>query len=218
MSNILIACHCKHKIPEDVGNPMGELHDALLYKELGKPVTAVPEDIDYIDINPRCPSDPRQYKDWSLVPENSKDYIYTINCTLYMLLNNYTIKRKKGSGEEATLLKNLIINGWKILRPGGSIIIPIDKSITVYPSLIVKKNAEAILHQSDNLEAAISDLSQNPWQVFARTSKELPFGLLSDKEYKEGRGFSTNFLIITKPKEGGSKKTRKNRNRKQNRY
>ena len=104
MSNILISCHCKNSFKTKM-DPNGNLHSSLLYKEKNKPIIPISKDVEYIDINPECPSDINQYKSWDAVPEYSKNYIYTINCSLYFLLLDF----KKALPEEIIFIKNLLI-------------------------------------------------------------------------------------------------------------
>ena len=177
MSNILISCHCKNSF-KTKKDPTGNQHSPLLYKEKNKPVIPISKDVEYIDIDPECPSDTNQYKSWDAIPENSKNYIYTINCSLYLLLLDF----KKALPEELIFIKNLLNDGWNILRPGGMIIIPISNEITLYPSIETKIDDDALEHQLENLKIAIDDdtITKNPWQAKIQSSDKLPFTIFMD--------------------------------------
>ena len=204
MSNILISCHCKKSFTS-TADPTAELHTPLLYKERSKETTPISDDVEYIDVNPMCPSDKKQYTRWADVPRNSKDFIYTINCSIYMLLTN----NKMSSPEEKILLTNLLNDGWDILKPGGMIIIPISNKITLYHGSEEKEktNSDAIQHQLANLQGAIEKYSSHSWQVKSKTSDELPFTILMKGIIYE------HFLVIIKHYEGG-KRIKKTRSRK----
>jgi len=207
MSNILVACHCKNSDFKSISNPIGSLHPQLFYKERASNRKQISENVDYVDIDTLCPSDDHQYKEWSSVPENSKDYIYTVNCSLYGMLRDYHIKKNLIRGETSALLISLLNDGWQILRPGGMIIIPVDDSIPLMiPRFRVLEGLEAINHQLDNLKQVTKDLTGNPWLVEAKTSNELLF-TLSTRDIND-----KNFLVLIKPVVGGKK--RKTRSRK----
>ena len=197
MSNILVACHCKNKLSDGKWN---DGHPSLLMKELGKPIKPISSDTDFLDIDSACPNDTNQYKDWSRVPDASKDFIYTINCSLYAILSYYHKVKKILVGEGKGLLINLINDGWRILRPGGIIIIPTFK--------------DNLLTELTNLKAAVNDLGpSNQWIITTKKSHEIPFILIEDKKNSERRIY-THFLVMMKPVVGGSKSKRNRTRRK----
>lgn len=209
MANILVACHCKTRF-KSRNDPNSTMHRTPGYKEKDKDMIPIPDDVEYIDINPECPSNEKQYKQWSDVPKNSKDFIYTINCSLYRLLLNF----EKRLAEEHSLILNLLNDGWDILRPGGKIIIPVDDNITINylkDSEETKIGNDALDHQLNNLKIAIELLSPHGWKAEIKTSDQLTFILLPNDEgtYKK----DNFFLVITKHYDGGKRKN-KNKSRK----
>jgi len=204
MSNILVTCHCKNNEFESFANPFGVLHPSLFYKERDTKIEPISEDVDYLDIDPGCPAGDHQYKSWSDVPENSKDYIYTLNCPLYYVIRNYRLYKEKIRGENLAMITNLVNDGWRILRPGGMIIIPIDSEVPKFRDKSIT-GPEAIKHQLDNLQEAARDFSTNAWVVESKTINDIPFTIfIKDRS-------DTYFLVLKKPTVGGRKRARKTR-------
>ena len=220
--DILVACHCKSKINNK------NLHDTLFYYEVALhedgPLTLENEtpvndkfNVEYLDID-ACKKENGQYSKWADVPNHSKDLILAYNCSLYVMLlradmwvNNANKWKPHLNDESTLLLGNLLNDGWNILKPGGSILIPVD---TVMKNFRGGKNfviEDALQHQKKNLALSVRHLSNKPWLVRSHMVKDLPFVIGIKSELKHIEKYA--YLSITKPRGGGGRKTRSRRSR-----
>jgi hypothetical protein len=106
---------------------------------------------------------------------------------------------------------NLLNDGWNILKPGGTILIPVD---TVMKNSRGGKNfiiEDALQHQKKNLALSVRRLSDKPWLVRSHMVKDLPFVIGIKSELKHIEKYA--YLSITKPRGGGGRKTRSRRSR-----
>ena len=212
-----MACHCKQ--------PSENHHEPMYYSRvrISNGVPTLPEKrpvgdvfhVEYIDID-ACKEEPGQYIRWTDVPHTSKDYIFPYNCSIYTVIMNAeeweaTNHWGRMGSESRVLMKNLLEDGWNILKPGGSIVIPIDKNVSVMKKTQGRFDYvqidDGIGFQLKNLNVAVRHVSDNPWFVNSHTVDELPFILGTEREWKYLP--SVAFLSITKPKTGSKRKTRR---------
>ena len=216
--DILVACHCKSKINGK------SLHDTLFYYKVishdnGPPTleneTPINDlfDVEYVDVG-GCKKEEGQYHNWEDVPHNSKNVILAYNCSLYTMLlkadmwvkNNNRWKPRLDE-ESILLMGNLLNDGWDILKPGGSILIPVETvllNVRGAKKIVIE---DGLLHQKKNLALSVKHLSDKPWTVDSHAITDLPFVMgIRDEMEKVG---TYGYLSISKPKMGGGRKTRR---------
>ena len=119
--NILIGCHCTQQklriwhYPDETNI----LHRRI-YQKYGI------KDVKYMNIA-GCEKGPNQYVDWTAIPSHSVDRIWLMNCPIYcpkIRFERILEGRLKFTNEEKRLFGELFSEGWRILRPGGKIMIP----------------------------------------------------------------------------------------------
>jgi hypothetical protein len=141
--------------------------------------------------------------------DNSYDYIYSTFCPIYAELQNRNNIKKML--ETKNSLKNSIwdlffTEGFRILRPGGSILIPIPNDVT-----------------TEHITKAIArDFSDKPYSITEIKSEDTPLFLIKDRSAEFGNAtlkediekytnLFTTFLKITKNKVGGGSRKKKYR-------
>jgi chemotaxis protein histidine kinase CheA len=123
--DILIACHCMSKI-----GPVPPHHPVLLYDpKKGKHFPLLPNyskfgfsSVSYLEIDPSCPAQSRQYHKWIDVPHGTQDYIWGMFCPIYQFFDKHETKLGSNS---IKLWTEFLSNGWKILKPNGSFFFPL---------------------------------------------------------------------------------------------
>ena len=101
---------------------------------------------------------------------------------------------------------NLFDDGWKILKPGGSIILPFPKNFTsIYGEPIDIKTALA------NFKAVLKRLlSRHPWTTHIVNRSSMPF--IISEQYEQDK--YDEYILFVKPvSAGGRRKTRRRRSR-----
>ena len=119
--NVLIGCHCKkQKLRIDKYPDHGHVLHKRIFHKYGI------KDIKYMNIE-GCVEERDQYVNWESIPSQSVDRIWLMNCPIYcpkMRFERILDGRLKFRGEEMRLFGELFTEGWRILRPGGKIVIP----------------------------------------------------------------------------------------------
>lgn len=117
--DILISCHC-----EEAQDPI------YIFDASGafRPISTLTKDelrevniASYRFLDIECAASDRQYTSWTSVPTNSKDIIYMMNCPLYNQLRD-TVPSITQSAR--AIWTDIMTDAWRILRPGGKILIP----------------------------------------------------------------------------------------------
>ena len=125
--NVLIACHCKKQKLKITKFPLeGNVLHPRIYKKYGI------QKLDYVNIE-GCEKGRQQYVDWESIPSSSVDRIWLMNCPIYCLQLRF--KRivegvSTFNKEEQQFQDDMFQEGWRILKPGGKIVVPstnIDK-------------------------------------------------------------------------------------------
>ena len=119
--NVLIGCHCKKQKLHIWHYPDEEnvIHRRIYHKYGIK-------NIKYVDIE-GCEESATQYTNWTSIPSNSIDRIWLMNCPIYcpkIRFERILEGRLHFTKEEIRLFGDLFNEGWRILRPGGKIMIP----------------------------------------------------------------------------------------------
>lgn len=186
----------------------------------------------FLDIE--CLATDRQYISWESVPDNSVDAIYMMNCPIYNQLRDSVARIPPLA---LIIWKNLMNDAWRILRPGGMIIIP---PIIGGPYPKRNKNGKVILgpnrayvqikvddeaeYQRENAAKILVRLSKEhninvpDWLLSTAKTDDLPFRvtILDDKDKEQSRILPTKHIVFTKAFNGGSKrisKTKQNQNK-----
>jgi hypothetical protein len=173
MSSVLIVGHCKPG-PECPHETLYEEKEGIFY-----PLNSV----DYLDIGIRYLPQEGEYKLWNTVPRNSKDILYTWKCPLYLGI----VSSNPLYGECKEMWKNLLTDGYEILRPSGKIIIPTTKNITPLPvrpgqKFHVITNSEN--YQIQNIERIIREIAPDKWTVKYYGGLHLENMYITDKPHK----------------------------------
>jgi len=108
-----------------------------------------------------------------------------------------------------TIFYNLFDDGWKILKPGGRIVIP-------FPN-----NFDNIYGQPIDIKTALSNfklvlkrlLSRHHWVTHIVKRKDMPY-IISEKNEEDRYD---EFILFVKPVSGGRRKTRRQRSKKSKR-
>ena len=133
---------------------------------------------------------------WGDIPPSSKDIIWTENCPIYLPFGSGAPIHYQGG---MSIFKELLEDGWTILRPGGVIVIPIKPSrLTQIGVDIVFKNFETALRSSPDVT--------HPWRASLVLPSDLPFILAKDGQ----QGKPVAFVILTKSA-GGRRRTKSTR-------
>lgn len=203
--NLLVACHCKERDEQIYYKKVyvDEIGDVTLYD---KRKIEDKFNVEYIDIF--CEKEEAQWNKWDEIPLNSKDVILVYGCSIYGALLKGP---SRGIGSEETgVIRNLFQDGWNLLKPGGTILVPIYKLWEIGP---ISLDFEA---QTKRLRELITRFSSHGWVVRAHDVASLPYILGTKREWGSGGQAIDNlaYLSVTKPASGGRRKTLKNRRRK----
>jgi hypothetical protein len=167
----LAACHCKTSHSE-----------LFLYKKdetrLSFRSDELKDKIEYVE--DEC-EDALRWKD---IKPNSKDYIWSIYCPIYGLIKKQTPKKL----EDGDALRNLLEDGWKILKTGGKLMIHIPNDI---PSETMKNSLIEWNKENGN----------NSWKLDVLDKDSLNYYVHDNRTPK----FS-QYISLTKLDSGGKRK------------
>lgn len=167
----LAACHCK------------TTHEELfLYKSDSSRISFRSDDLkDKIEyVEDTCEDALR----WNAVKSNSKDYIWPLYCPMYGVLRR-GLPRKL---DDAHPLRNLLVEGWRILLPGGKIMIHISKDDDL------EKMKESLIKFNEVNE-------NNLWKIDTVELSSLDYFV-----YKKSRPSISHYIQLTKTSSGGKKR------------
>lgn len=152
--DIAIACHCFNHV--SLAIQIGKSVKLLKSAEYKDRVT-------YISLKEYCPGEDTQTKSWNEVPDNSIDVIWSRHCPIQYIFH----KNRTDDDYQITIFKNILTDGWRILRNNGKVYIPISK----------KNNHRYTKKVTDEL---MKTLTTNKWHSEIIDIKDSPF-LISDK-------------------------------------
>lgn len=187
---ILIACHCKKK--QDSHAPLlfgiGEYSHTSDISFLNDS----DNEVEYVNLPNVCKND-GTYK-WDEIKENSKHYIWTINCPVYYyFINNNKVPNYKKNNTRNNyknmniknitdnFLKTLFSNGWKILKNNGTIVIPF-KTLPSSQKKILGKAQELANMSNYNWKIKLIDVNEYPFVIQRPFEEEITHLLLFKKE------------------------------------
>lgn len=166
----LAVCHCKTSHPE-----------LFLYKSDGSKISfrsdGLKDKIDYVE--DEC-EDALRWKD---ISASSKDYIWPIYCPIYG-----TLKRQPKKLDDEDALRNILVDGWKILKPNGKVFISVGTN----------DNSELFV---DKLNKFNELNENNPWKISLIKAEELDFIVHDSRtpKFKE-------YIILEKSSNGGRRR------------
>jgi hypothetical protein len=167
----LAACHCKTTHPE-----------LFLYKKDGTNLSFRSDDLkDKIEYVENECEDALRWKD---IPLNSKDYIWPLYCPIYGTIKQWSPTKLKSDNA----LRNLLEDGWKILKTGGKLMIHISTGI---PSDTMKESLTTWNKKNGN----------NSWKVDIVDKDSLDFFIHDSRKPK-----FTQYISLTKLDSGGKRK------------
>ena len=174
----------------------------------------------FIDIE--CDQSNRQYTSWASVPDASRDAIYLMNCPVY---NELRDPHHRITTMSRTIWSNLMNDAWRVLRPGGKIIIP-PLMGAPYP----KRNASGKIMKGQNgrfMQIAVEDdaeyqkdnaiktlailkndynISIPKWDIATALTSAIPFriaivfsGHNAAQELENAKNIPEKHIIFTKP-------------------
>lgn len=181
--DLLIACHCErlHR-PLVTRIPSGQ--------EIPIDLDPTIKSLEYVDVS--CPE-----KTWDMIQGESKDMIWTMHCPLYAGIY-------WGNTETSGVLRDILRDCWRVLKPGGILAIPIG---TMPGSIAIKKgpmynklvaNKEAFV---DSMNTVLSLQPTTPFEVRLVGSDE-HFYIKKDYEHV----MDSLFLLRKPVRAGGAKK------------
>ena len=189
MIDIMFACHCKtpfthynSKIKQLVTS--SKTLRVVRYRPKKLKLQLLPKNygilgfssVDYVEINPSCQKQSGQYSDWRDIPDSSKDYIWSVYCHFGKCL--YSEGYDKIGVIESKMWNDFLNEGWRILKPRGSLVMPIH---TIKPFYEI------------NLRKILEKISKHKWTYKLIKSKDIGFSLESQTQ----NGFySQEYLII----------------------
>ena len=119
--NILIGCHCKQqKLMIQRYPERGNILHKRIFQKYGI------GSVQYVNIE-GCAEGRDQFVNWTSIPSQSIDRIWLMNCPIYcpkIRFQRMLEGKLKYTAEENRLFGELFTEGWRILRPGGKIMIP----------------------------------------------------------------------------------------------
>ena len=182
--DLLIACHCER------------LHRPLVTKipsgqEIPIDLDPNVRSIEYVDVS--CPE-----KTWDMIQSTSKDIIWTMHCPLYAGIY-------WSDHENSGVLRAILQNSWRILKPGGILIIPIGTT----PGSIAIKKGPVYTRLVDNKQGFIDSINaviaQHPSTPFEVQLVSSDHSFYIKKEYEH---IMDSLFLLRKPYNlsGGAKK------------
>jgi hypothetical protein len=182
--DVLVACHCANQTLAIAQFPDKQhVLNKRIYAKYGIRSLA------YMEIQ-NCTKGRMQYVDWKSIPSNSIDRIWLQNCPLYSPKIRF-LRILDGKGkltkEEQQLLQDLFTEGWRLLRKGGTIVIPGSMS---------EERAYAF-----SRFAYLIGVDPHPWKLSIQSIKDAEFHIddpaheIDDQEYhimweKPGRRYT----------------------------
>ena len=134
---------------------------------------------------------------WSDYGPESKTMIWTQRCPIYA-----PFSREPPIGYSVFI--NLFDDGWKILKPGGTIVIPLDNDYRLRKGI----NDEKAL---DNFKTFLKRIlkKKHPWESSVVRREDMPLIVAAPLQYDFNK-----FVVFKKPMGmNNTRKTRKNRKR-----
>lgn len=173
-SEILIACHC-------------EKHPQMYYVIGGVLHTPVSPEAQYVDPY-ECPE-----KTWDKIAENSKTYIWGVNCPVAMQINNVNIT---ATGN----LIGILDECWRVLKRGGQVIFPGRYEIGLV------ERVQALIDSNDAF--------RNKWRFSIIKAEDFTFSLGHINIYSGLPVIHPILAVFTKPASGGRSKCKTLKKRK----
>jgi hypothetical protein len=180
--DILVACH------NETEDPPLFIYMPPLFD------TPAPLVADYVDPH-------RSGRKWKDYGAESKDIIWDQYCPTM-----WPFHRIFDYLYHDSIFYNLFDDGWKILKPGGSIVFPFPKHFTsIYGTPIDIKSALA------NFKAVLKRLlARHPWTSYIVNRSSMPF--IISEQYEQDK-YDTYILFVKPVRIGGLRKTRKSMRR-----
>jgi SAM-dependent methyltransferase len=155
--DVLVACHChKQKLKITQFPNEGNILNKRVFAKYGI------QSLKYMEIN-GCEEGFKQYIDWKAIPNERFDRIWLMNCPVYMHKSRFQRIIEGTStitGEHANILNDLFNEGWRILKPGGKIVIP---------------NGDEKREYAFMRFAYMFANEQNPWKLSVKNIKDTEF-------------------------------------------
>lgn len=132
---------------------------------------------------------------WSDYGPESKTMIWTQHCPIYVPFSGVSNLFYHDS-----VFYNLFDDGWKILKPGGTIVIPLDDDFGLRRGISAQKAL-------DNFKSVLKGLfAKHPWESSVVRREEMPYIVASPLQEDYNR-----FIVFKKPIRMNKNKTRKTR-------
>jgi hypothetical protein len=140
-------------------------------------------------------------KTWKDYGAGSKDVIWDQYCPIM-----WPFQKVFDYFYHDTIFYNLFDDGWKILKPGGRIVIPFPRDFdNIYGEPIDIKTALS------NFKLVLKGLlSRHHWVSHIVKRKDMPY-IISEKNEEDRYD---EFIVFAKPVSGGRRKTRRQRSKK----
>ena len=209
--DLAILCHC--------AKPIENRHPPLYIQS--KPLY-IKNKIPFVNsttfINPKtgCSPDDTDTKEWREVPDNSIDIMWSRHCTIQLIFNREIIdENENGStiiyhqSDPEFIFKDILNDGYRILRPNGKIYIPI---------------LEERSHNLEIVDPFMKTLTNNPWKTEIIKIEDSPIligeTLIKQSSNKQILGYNSSIstdgyshlYVLTKlVKTGGMRLTRRHK-------
>ena len=188
--NILIGCHCKQqKLMVQRYPERGNILHKRIFQKYGL------NSVRYVNIE-GCAEGRDQFVEWTSIPSQSIDRIWLMNCPIYcpkIRFQRILEGKLKFTMEEKRLFGELFTEGWRILRPGGKIMIP----------GVLANRSDEYMHF-----AYMVANEPNPWKLSIQNVGDAEFHI-DDPEHKLQE--TEYHIYYEKPATKKQKKTRKTR-------